>query len=277
MRSGTPRRRVVRSWRPQRGLTGALLLVGLRGDVVLLARVRAAARATSSSSTSRTCSTSRGSSSRSCTRRRSCVLAGVPLVGFVVEQVLRLRRRAPPTRGRLEPGAALGRHAARDREARRASTSRPGDYVFLRIPAIASHEWHPFTISSAPERDALTFHVRSLGNWTAALRRRVETRRRRRAARRLRRRAVRLAERAHLRVAVRRAHRRRHRRDALRERPREPRAARATARASAPSKLAQGALLLAQPRLVLVRVVRASCSRSSSASTSAACSTSTSA
>jgi predicted ferric reductase len=44
----------------------------------------------------------------------------------------------------------------------------------LRIPEIARHEWHPFTISSAPESDTLTVHVRSLGNWTAALRRRVE-------------------------------------------------------------------------------------------------------
>lgn len=28
---------------------------------------------------------------------------------------------------------------------------RPGDYIFLQIPAIAKFEWHPFTISSAPE------------------------------------------------------------------------------------------------------------------------------
>ena len=28
----------------------------------------------------------------------------------------------------------------------------PGDYVFLKVPTIASFEWHPFTISSAPEQ-----------------------------------------------------------------------------------------------------------------------------
>lgn len=28
---------------------------------------------------------------------------------------------------------------------------KPGDYVFLNIPAIAKYEWHPFTISSAPQ------------------------------------------------------------------------------------------------------------------------------
>jgi NADPH oxidase 5 len=27
----------------------------------------------------------------------------------------------------------------------------PGDYVFVNIPTIATSEWHPFTISSAPE------------------------------------------------------------------------------------------------------------------------------
>ncbi|RLB56393.1 MAG: hypothetical protein DRJ42_03515 [Deltaproteobacteria bacterium] len=45
-----------------------------------------------------------------------------------------------------------------------------GDYVFLRIPEVAELEWHPFTISSAPEDAAkLTFHVRTAGNWTGAL------------------------------------------------------------------------------------------------------------
>jgi predicted ferric reductase/Ca2+-binding EF-hand superfamily protein len=45
----------------------------------------------------------------------------------------------------------------------------PGEYVFLNLPTLARHEWHPFTISSAPERDVLTLHVRGLGNFTKAL------------------------------------------------------------------------------------------------------------
>lgn len=30
---------------------------------------------------------------------------------------------------------------------------RPGDYAFVNIPAIAKYEWHPFTLSSAPEQE----------------------------------------------------------------------------------------------------------------------------
>ncbi|XP_033725536.1 NADPH oxidase 5-like isoform X2 [Pecten maximus] len=42
-----------------------------------------------------------------------------------------------------------------------------GDYVFIQIPAIAKQEWHPFTISSAPEmKGHIWLHVRSAGHWT---------------------------------------------------------------------------------------------------------------
>jgi hypothetical protein len=45
-----------------------------------------------------------------------------------------------------------------------------GDYMFVKIPKLAKHEWHPFTISSATElKDELWLHVRSLGNWTGRL------------------------------------------------------------------------------------------------------------
>uniref|UniRef100_A0A8C3XTR5 NADPH oxidase 5 n=1 Tax=Chelydra serpentina TaxID=8475 RepID=A0A8C3XTR5_CHESE len=47
---------------------------------------------------------------------------------------------------------------------------KPGDYVYLNIPAIAKYEWHPFTISSAPEQqDTIWLHIRSRGQWTNRL------------------------------------------------------------------------------------------------------------
>uniref|UniRef100_A0A8B9HNB1 NADPH oxidase, EF-hand calcium binding domain 5 n=1 Tax=Astyanax mexicanus TaxID=7994 RepID=A0A8B9HNB1_ASTMX len=47
---------------------------------------------------------------------------------------------------------------------------KPGDYVYINIPVIAKYEWHPFTISSAPEQqDTMWLHVRSMGQWTNRL------------------------------------------------------------------------------------------------------------
>lgn len=68
---------------------------------------------------------------------------------------------------------------------------RPGDYVFVNIPAIAKYEWHPFTLSSAPEQegnydssitcaksnkiyrkcilDYMGLHIRGVGEWTQRL------------------------------------------------------------------------------------------------------------
>ena len=93
---------------------------------------------------------------------------GVPVLGFAIEQAVRILRRAAPS-----PVFSSRAHRS---GVTRLEIVRPkgfefgaGDYAFLRIPKLAS-EWHPFTISSAPERKNLTFHVRALGNWTGALR-----------------------------------------------------------------------------------------------------------
>ena len=73
---------------------------------------------------------------------------------------------------------APGSPASRSRGPR-ASTMRRATICSCGSPRIARHEWHPFTITSAPESAILTVHVRSLGNWTSALRRLAEAQSRR--------------------------------------------------------------------------------------------------
>lgn len=46
---------------------------------------------------------------------------------------------------------------------------KPGQYLFLNCPYIAKHEWHPFTITSAPEEDFVSVHIRIVGDWTGDL------------------------------------------------------------------------------------------------------------
>ncbi|GAB2274289.1 hypothetical protein Dimus_009055 [Dionaea muscipula] len=44
-----------------------------------------------------------------------------------------------------------------------------GMYLFVKCPDISNFEWHPFSITSAPGDDYLSVHIRTLGDWTTAL------------------------------------------------------------------------------------------------------------
>ncbi|KAJ7342129.1 hypothetical protein JRQ81_009078 [Phrynocephalus forsythii] len=44
-----------------------------------------------------------------------------------------------------------------------------GQYIFLQCPTLSQLEWHPFTLTSAPEDDYFSVHIRSVGDWTEAL------------------------------------------------------------------------------------------------------------
>ncbi|TMW90066.1 hypothetical protein EJD97_016248 [Solanum chilense] len=49
-----------------------------------------------------------------------------------------------------------------------------GMYLFVKCPDISNFEWHPFSITSAPDDDYLSVHIRTLGDWTTELRTRFE-------------------------------------------------------------------------------------------------------
>ncbi|KAJ4889798.1 Respiratory burst oxidase-like protein C [Raphanus sativus] len=44
-----------------------------------------------------------------------------------------------------------------------------GQYMFLNCPTISTFEWHPFSITSAPQDDYLSVHIKVMGDWTSAL------------------------------------------------------------------------------------------------------------
>ncbi|OMJ14907.1 Superoxide-generating NADPH oxidase heavy chain subunit A [Smittium culicis] len=44
-----------------------------------------------------------------------------------------------------------------------------GQYIYLNCPAISNVEWHPFTLTSAPEEDFFSVHIRVVGDWTSGL------------------------------------------------------------------------------------------------------------
>ncbi|XP_069319828.1 NADPH oxidase 1 isoform X1 [Eulemur rufifrons] len=44
-----------------------------------------------------------------------------------------------------------------------------GQYIFVNCPSISLLEWHPFTLTSAPEEDSFSIHIRAAGDWTENL------------------------------------------------------------------------------------------------------------
>lgn len=48
------------------------------------------------------------------------------------------------------------------------TTTRAGQYIFLNCPEISYWQWHPFTLTSAPEEDYISVHIRCVGDFTTA-------------------------------------------------------------------------------------------------------------
>jgi NAD(P)H-flavin reductase len=46
---------------------------------------------------------------------------------------------------------------------------KPGQYIFLLVPDVHRIEYHPFSISSAPDDEYVMIHIRELGDWTKKL------------------------------------------------------------------------------------------------------------
>ena len=113
--------------------------------------------------------------------RAFAMWTAVPLLAYGVERLVRYV-------GRSYPADVLELRPLRS-GVTRLTLARPdgfqakaGQFVFLRLPAVAPHEWHPFTISSAPEQPELTLHVRALGDFSSAVRKLAEERFRNRNA-----------------------------------------------------------------------------------------------
>eukprot|EP01062_Namystynia_karyoxenos_P015982 TRINITY_DN15836_c0_g1_i1.p1 TRINITY_DN15836_c0_g1~~TRINITY_DN15836_c0_g1_i1.p1 ORF type:complete len:1528 (+),score=376.92 TRINITY_DN15836_c0_g1_i1:68-4585(+) len=94
---------------------------------------------------------------------------GVPVAIYWGERIFRAFRSRALTstvlRARMLPGKVM--------ELRLTKPSmwphRPGQYAFLKWTKISRYEWHPFTVTSAPEDPFIMFHIREAGDWTGRL------------------------------------------------------------------------------------------------------------
>ncbi|KAI0034788.1 NADPH oxidase [Vararia minispora EC-137] len=49
------------------------------------------------------------------------------------------------------------------------TTTRAGQYIFINVPQVSYFQWHPFTLTSAPEEDYISVHIRVVGDFTSEL------------------------------------------------------------------------------------------------------------
>ena len=103
---------------------------------------------------------------------QSIIWLVIPMTLFLVNKLIMIKKwfdgsgKSYAVSGVLLPSKVTQLNIRRDKNL----DFNPGDWVFINIPAISNFEWHPFTISSAPDQaDIFTLHIRSLGGWTQRL------------------------------------------------------------------------------------------------------------
>uniref|UniRef100_A0A3P9HTL7 NADPH oxidase 1 n=1 Tax=Oryzias latipes TaxID=8090 RepID=A0A3P9HTL7_ORYLA len=90
-----------------------------------------------------------------------------PMIIYVCERVLRFIRYMQAVQYRkivIHPSKVLELQLRK-----KGFKMEVGQYVFLNCPSISQLEWHPFTMTSAPEEDFFSVHIRSAGDWTDKL------------------------------------------------------------------------------------------------------------
>ncbi|ESQ54796.1 hypothetical protein EUTSA_v10024427mg [Eutrema salsugineum] len=104
-------------------------------------------------------------------KKTTWMYLAIPITLYACERLIRAFRSSIETVKVLKapayPGNVLNLHMSRPKNFEYKS----GQYMFINCPAVSQFEWHPFSITSAPQDDYLSVHIKSLGDWTKAINR----------------------------------------------------------------------------------------------------------
>ncbi|KAJ2313029.1 hypothetical protein IWW54_001742 [Coemansia sp. RSA 2705] len=91
-----------------------------------------------------------------------------PITIYLVDRLYRMVR-ARMNRPRILAVIQHPSNVVELRFARNGLKYKAGQFVYLCVPSLSWHQWHPFTLTSAPEEDELSVHIRVAGGWTQRL------------------------------------------------------------------------------------------------------------
>jgi len=92
---------------------------------------------------------------------RYWLVGGVIWISERVLREIRSRHRTYISKVIQHPSNVMEIQIKKDKTAARA-----GQYIFLCCPEISYFQWHPFTLTSAPEEDYISVHIRVVGDFT---------------------------------------------------------------------------------------------------------------
>ncbi|PAN42913.1 hypothetical protein PAHAL_8G197400 [Panicum hallii] len=102
-------------------------------------------------------------------KKSTWMYLAVPMALYACERLTRaLRSSVRPVRilkVAVYPGNVLSLHFSKPQGFRYKS----GQYIFVNCAAVSPFQWHPFSITSAPQDDYVSVHIRTLGDWTREL------------------------------------------------------------------------------------------------------------
>ncbi|KAM3410927.1 hypothetical protein ACQJBY_002879 [Aegilops geniculata] len=105
-------------------------------------------------------------------KKTTWMYLAVPMIVYACERLTRTLRSRVRAVHKVkavvhpDPAALLSLHLSKPEGFRYKS----GQYIFVKCPNVSSFEWHPFSITSAPEDDYVSVHIKEMGDWTKDLR-----------------------------------------------------------------------------------------------------------
>ncbi|XP_020233487.1 respiratory burst oxidase homolog protein C [Cajanus cajan] len=102
-------------------------------------------------------------------KKTTWMYLAVPITIYILERLIRALRSSIKSvkilKVTLYPGNVLSLQMSKPQ----GFDYRSGQYMFVNCAAVSPVEWHPFSITSAPDDDYLSVHIKILGDWTRSL------------------------------------------------------------------------------------------------------------